>query len=284
MLVGGLAVFVVVTLDVLLGGPLTAFDGVLSRWVHTTGLPGHGWRRPWQRELDQMVNFGDREVVATILVVVLVVVCWQARTLLPFLRLAVLAVLTIGTVWGLKATIARPAPSGVAFEDALLSYPSGHTATSVVLWGLLAAVVADYRPRSVSAPVVGVLSWLGPLLTMTGMLLRDYHWFSDLVAGAALGVVLVQAERLVLRHWRGARRGSRPADGPTVGPPSRRTGPGAARLDRAALRPSGHPNGSAAAARDAEDDGAVPGTGAGGAHPAGGGPGPGRADAWLGGG
>ena len=89
VLAAGLAVFVVVTIDVLVGGPLTALDGVLSRWVHTTGLPGHGWRRPGQRELDQLVNFGDREVVGTILVVVLAVICWKARTLLPFLRLAV---------------------------------------------------------------------------------------------------------------------------------------------------------------------------------------------------
>lgn len=216
VLVGALAIFTVVTLDVLLRGPLTALDGVLSRWVRTTGLPGRGWRRPWQRELDQLVNFGDREVVAIILIVVLAVICLQARTVLPFVRLAAVSALTIGTVWGLKVAFARPAPSGVSFEDALLSYPSGHTATSVVLWGLLAAVVAEHRPRSVSRPVVEVLSWLGPLLTMTGMLLRDYHWLSDLIAGAALGVVLVQVERLALRHWRGARRGSRPADDPAT--------------------------------------------------------------------
>lgn len=265
MLFGALAIFVVVTVDVLLGGPLTALDGVLSRWARTTGLPGPGWRRPGQRELDQLVNLGDREVVATILVVVLAVVCWQARTLLPFLRLVVVAALTIGTVWGLKVAIARPAPSGVTFEDALRSYPSGHTATAVVLWGLLAAVVADYRPRSVSAPVVEVLSWLGPLLTMTGLLLRDYHWFSDLIAGAAVGVVLVQLERLTLRHWRGARRGSRPVDRPT-----------------AVFRP--RPASAIAPPDGAGDgvlDGAAPGTDHGGTDPARGVPGPGRADARL---
>jgi undecaprenyl-diphosphatase len=243
MLAGALSVFAVVTVDVLLGGPLTALDGVLSRWVRTTGLPGLGWRRPGQRELDQLVNFGDREVVATVLVVVLAVVCWQARTLLPLLRLVVVAALTIGTVWGLKVAIARPAPSGVTFEDALRSYPSGHTATAVVLWGLLAAVVADYRPRSVSAPVVEVLSWLGPLLTMTGLLLRDYHWLSDLIAGTAVGVVLVQVERLALRHWLGARRGSRPVDQPTAVPRSRPAGaiapPGAARDNGSAGRLDG---------------------------------------------
>ncbi|HZB49401.1 MAG TPA: phosphatase PAP2 family protein [Mycobacteriales bacterium] len=213
-----MAVFVAVTLDLLLGGPLSARDEVLSRWARSTGLPGHGWRRPGQRELDQLTAFGDVEVVVIILAVVFAVVCRRARTLLPFLRLAVLGAATIATVWSLKVGFARPAPSGARIEDALRSYPSGHTVTSVVLWGLLAAVVAEYRPRSVSRSVVEVLSWLGPLLTMTGLLLRDYHWLSDLLAGAAVGVVLVQVERLALRHWRGARGPSSPAARPDLVP------------------------------------------------------------------
>jgi membrane-associated phospholipid phosphatase len=300
LLAGALAVFVVVTLDVLLRGPLTALDGVLSRWVRMTSLPGPGWRQPWHRELDQLVNFGDRKVVAIILVAVLAVVCWQARTLLPLLRLAVLGAMTVGTVWSLKVLFARPAPSGVRIEDALLSYPSGHAATSVVLWGLLAAVVADYRPRSVSVPVVEVLSWLGPLLTMTGLLLRDYHWLSDLIAGAALGVVLVQVERLALRHWRGARRGSRPADDSSSVHP-----PGPVDGIRPAARGDGSPSplgerraGEPAGARGAAPAGAAPQAGPNGpgpardgaapardgAAPARDGAAPGRADARLGGG
>lgn len=229
LLVGALAVFAVVTSDVLLGGPLTALDRVLSSWVLSTPLPGEGWSRPGQRELDQLVNFGDSEVVGAIMVIALAAVCWRARTVVPLVRLAVLAALTIATVYSLKAVIGRPAPSGVPAADALLSYPSGHTAAAVVLWGLLAGVVADYRTPSISRPVVEVLSWLGPLLTVTGLLLRDYHWLSDLIGGAAVGVVLVQAERVALRHWRGARRGSGPAGRAGGGEDAARDGPRAGR-------------------------------------------------------
>jgi len=248
-----LAVFTVVTVDVLVGGPLSALDEALSRWVRTTGLPGRGWNRPWHHELDQLVNFGDHEVVAVIAVIVLAAVCREARTLLPLLRLAVLGGLTVVTVWGLKVAVARPAPTGVAVEDVLRSYPSGHTATAVVLWGLIAAVVAEYRPRSVSAPVAEVLSWLGPLLTMTGLLLRDYHWLSDLIAGASVGVVLLQVERLALAHWRGGRRGSRRGAGavrpprPTAGAPPPVVSP--AGVDAAPGGSAGVPAPDAAAAR-----------------------------------
>lgn len=210
LLAVALAVFVLVTADVLAGGPLTALDRVISREVRSTGLPGAGWGRPWQRELDQLVNFGDREVVGSIVLLTLGWICWRARTVLPLLRLAVLAVVTVATVYGLKVAIGRPAPSGVHdVTEMLRSYPSGHTATAVVMWGVLAAVVAEHPDVGVSRRVAGVLSWLGPLLTMVGMLLRDYHWLTDLLGAAAVVVVLLQVERLALAHWRRVRRGSR---------------------------------------------------------------------------
>lgn len=226
VLAGALAVLAAVTLDVLLGGPLTALDRVLSDLMVSTRLPEPGWDRPGQMPLDQLVNFGDRDVVVSILLVALAVLCWRSRTLVPLARLAVLGLLVVLTVYGLKVGIGRPAPDGLLPPGAVRSYPSGHTATAVVLWGLLAGLAAEYPSSGLSQRVTAVLSWLGPLLTMSGMLIRDYHWFSDLIGGAALGAVLLQAERLALRHWRGARRGNgragdRSGGGPAVdGPPA----------------------------------------------------------------
>ena len=205
VLAGALAVFVLVTADVLAGGPLSRFDRTLSDWALDTGIPGEGWRRPWQREADQLVNFGDREVAGLVVLLALAVLCWRGRTVVPFARLAVLAAAALAIVLSMKVGIARPAPSGVSPDAALRSYPSGHTATAVVVWGVLASVTAEHPGRGVSAGVAWVLSWLAPLLTMVGMVLRDYHWLTDLVGAAALGVVLVHAERLALAHWRRAR-------------------------------------------------------------------------------
>ena len=115
--------------------------------------------------------------------------------------------MTASIVLALKYGIGRHAPSGVHGPEAFRSYPSGHTATAVILWGLLYAVVAEHQDQAVSRQVAWLLSWLAPLLVMVGMVLRDYHWVTDLVGAAALCTVLLQAERLALRHWRGARRG-----------------------------------------------------------------------------
>jgi membrane-associated phospholipid phosphatase len=135
-------------------------------------------------------------------------ICLRARTVVPLVRLAVLAAATTSIVLAGKYGIGRHAPSGVSGPEALGSYPSGHTATAVILWGALYTTVAEYPQYAVSRPIAWLLSWLGPVLVMVGMVLRDYHWVTDLVAAAALGTVLLQAERLGLRHWRDARRGT----------------------------------------------------------------------------
>ena len=212
-LVAALAVFVLVTVDVLAGGPLTHLDRSVSAWARSTGLPGEGWTRPGQRLADQLVNLGDREVVGLIVLVAIGWICLRARTVVPLVRLAVLVGVAASVVLALKYGIGRPAPSGVHGPEAFRSYPSGHTATAVILWGTLYSVVTEYPDRGVSRPVAWLLSWLAPLLVMVGMVLRDYHWVTDLVGAAALCMVLLQAERLALGHWRGARRGSGSAAG-----------------------------------------------------------------------
>jgi membrane-associated phospholipid phosphatase len=225
LLVAALAVFVLVTGEVLAGGPLTHLDRSVSAWARSTGLPGPGWTRPGQRLADQLVNFGDREVAGIIVLAAIGWICVRARTVLPLVRLAVLTVVAASIVLALKYGIGRQAPSGVHGPEEFRSYPSGHTATAVILWGMLYAVVAEYPATAVSRPVALLLSWLAPLMVMVGMVLRDYHWVTDLVAAVALCTVLLQAERLALGHWRGARRGSGSAA--RAGPAAVGSAPGA---------------------------------------------------------
>jgi membrane-associated phospholipid phosphatase len=226
LLLAALVVFVLVTVDVLVGGPLTRLDATVSAWARSTGLPGAGWRRPGQEEADQLVNFGDRSVVGLVVLVTIGWICLRARTLLPLLRLVVLATVAISIVLALKYGIGRHAPSGVQGPEAFRSYPSGHMATAVILWGLLYAVVAEHPDRGLSRQVAWLLSWLAPLMVLVGMVLRDYHWLTDLVGAAALCIVLLQAERLALRHWPGARGGPESAARARDGSPALGTTPG----------------------------------------------------------
>jgi membrane-associated phospholipid phosphatase len=212
LLVAALVVFVLITVDVLVGGPLSHLDTAVSDWARSTGLPGPSWQRPGRSEADQLVNFGDREVVGVIVLVAVGWICLRARTLAPLVRLVALAAVATSVVLALKYGVGQHAPSGVHGSEAFRSYPSGHTATAVILWGTLYSVVAEYPQYAVSRQVAWLLSWLGPLMVMVGMVLRDYHWVTDLVAAVALCTVLLHVERLALRHWRDARRGPGSAD------------------------------------------------------------------------
>lgn len=217
-LLAGLVVFALVSVDVVVGGPLSRLDERLSRWTRTSGVSGHGW-------LDLPTEFGDRVVAGVFVTLAVALLAGRARTVVPLVRLAVLGLAVVGTVIPLKIAFHRPPPGGVSGE-VLRSYPSGHTATAVVLYGLLAALAAQYATSALVRRLTRVLAVLAPVLTMVGMLLRDYHWLSDLLGAAALGVVLLQAERLVLGHWLGARRGSA-------------AGPGGAAAGTVPARPGG---------------------------------------------
>ena len=214
LLLAALAVFALITVDVLVGGPLTHLDRAVSDWARSTGLPGSGWKKPGQKQADQAVNFGDREVVGLIVLLAIGYLGVRARTIVPLVRLVTLSVVSSAVVLALKYGIGRDAPSGVHGPEAFRSYPSGHTATAVILWGLLYAVVAEYPDYALSRPVAWLLSWAAPVAVMVGMVLRDYHWVTDLLGAASLCVVLLQAERMVWAHWRRARRG--PAADPSA--------------------------------------------------------------------
>jgi membrane-associated phospholipid phosphatase len=85
------------------------------------------------------------------------------------------------------------------------SFPSGHTAATVALWGAL-AVLASERARS--ALIRGVFLALAfglPLLVASSRMYRGMHFFTDVLGGALLGLVwlgaTVRGIRLGVAHW-----------------------------------------------------------------------------------
>jgi membrane-associated phospholipid phosphatase len=98
------------------------------------------------------------------------------------------------------------------------SFPSGHTAATIALWGAL-AVLASERARS--ALVRGIFLALAfglPLLVATSRLYRGMHFLTDVLGGALLGLLwlgaTVRGVRLGVAHWAlrhgGADAGRRP--------------------------------------------------------------------------
>jgi membrane-associated phospholipid phosphatase len=91
--------------------------------------------------------------------------------------------LETGIVHTLKSVSSRMRPDGSAHN----SFPSGHTATAFVAAEFLHQ---EYRDESIWISVGGYA-----VATLTGCLRisNNRHWFSDVVAGAGIGILSVKA-------------------------------------------------------------------------------------------
>ena len=178
-----------ITVDVLAGGPLRHLDDVVA---------GTSWHRadPVLTHLGFVLDrLGQRAVAGAVLVVVAAVLAWRRRSWRPLVVTGVgLLVLNV-VVGALKLGIGRTKPlSGVDLLHAGGSqFPSGHAANAVVTWGLVSYLVLVHGPPLEAA----VRRWVAAapvLLTLAvcgASLYLDFHWLTDLVAGAALGLTLL---------------------------------------------------------------------------------------------
>ena len=176
--------FLLVTHQVLTSGPLTNIDRSLSKKVHPefSGIFGFLIRR-----LDDL---GLRGVTSTALLIGALYIARRFNTWRP-LNLAILSILSLNLVVGIfKFWLGRTKPKvGLDLLHAGgMSYPSGHASNAILTWGVLAyliyryAHVDRYRGRVASAGVA-VIS----LTICVVSLLRDTHWFSDLLGGLLIG-------------------------------------------------------------------------------------------------
>jgi membrane-associated phospholipid phosphatase len=99
----------------------------------------------------------------------------------------------------------RPPVSHLDEAPPTSSFPSGHTAASIVLWGAL-AVLANERARSALVRnLLLVLAFVMPLLVASSRMYRGMHFLTDVLGGVLLGglwlLATVRGIRLGVAHW-----------------------------------------------------------------------------------
>jgi membrane-associated phospholipid phosphatase len=154
-----------------------AVDRPIDSWL-VQHLGSH-----WQTMLD-ISQLGEGPEV-TALTAVLVLACLAARRL----NGAVLAVITVVVASGLTEFVFKPLVHETI--NGLVSYPSGHTTALFSLIGVVAVLMLappHQRPR----PVVRLLLLLGLVVVAcvvgVAMIVLEFHYFTDTVAGAAVGI------------------------------------------------------------------------------------------------
>ena len=190
--------FLLVTHQVIIDGPLIKID----RWMHDLDRPEFdGIDGFIIRRLDDL---GLRGVTATALLLAAFYIARRFKTWRP-LNLAILSLICLNLVVGFfKFWLGRTKPKiGIdLLHFGGMSYPSGHASNALLTWGVLAyliyryAHVDRYRGRLASAGVATI-----SLTVCIVSLIRDTHWFSDLLGGLFIGGALLVLVIAIDRYW-----------------------------------------------------------------------------------
>jgi membrane-associated phospholipid phosphatase len=210
---GGLVLLLaLLTANVLAGGPLVGMDRRIRDAVHPVATsPGWRWLAYGRLAPAQVVaNLGSVKVAVPVLALCAVAVAIRFRSPWPLAIAAAGGALLAGTVIPGKILIGRPGPGYASLpHGAWGDFPSGHTSTAGVCYGLAALLlVAGTQAagaaghRSLRRAVVAAAA-AGCFLVGAAMVWCDYHWFTDVVAGWALSALIVWAVWLAQRRWAG---------------------------------------------------------------------------------
>jgi membrane-associated phospholipid phosphatase len=190
--------FLLVTHQVIIDGPLIKID----KWMHELNRPQFdGVSGFFIRRLDDL---GLRSVTATALLIAAFYIARRFKTWRP-LNLAILSIICLNLVVGFfKFWLGRTKPKvGIdLLHFGGMSYPSGHASNALLTWGVLAyliyryAHVDRYQGRLASAGVATI-----SLTVCIVSLVRDTHWFSDLLGGLFIGGALLVLVIAIDRYW-----------------------------------------------------------------------------------
>lgn len=143
---------------------------------------------------------GDTVSVVAFAVVVEIVLVVQRRWWV-LLIVPIGLGLELATFLTVNAIVGRPRPTvpPLGSQPTTSSFPSGHTAATVVLWGAVAlvfwSVSSRQRVRSVAYVVVGVLA----CAVGTARVYRGMHHPSDVIAGGLMGLTVLGVTVLAVR-------------------------------------------------------------------------------------
>ncbi|HFC53421.1 MAG TPA: phosphatase PAP2 family protein [Gammaproteobacteria bacterium] len=182
-----------------------------SQWLENLNLLIHNslqqLRTPWADQIMVLGTwFGDGYPLILLLLAAAGWLWWRGDRLAPFHLLAAAACAEL-TVLLLKWLTAIDRPMALYRGVNAYSFPSGHTAMSTVIYGMLAIVVAGSLPVARRWWVYGAAGLLVVLVGFSRLYLGA-HWFSDVLGGFALGGAWAALFGIAYRrHFPGPRGG-----------------------------------------------------------------------------
>ncbi len=161
---------------------ISAFDSTIGQWIHA--LPA------WLHPLMYAVSFIGQPLITIAMVIIIGIVAGVAARY----RLLAACIVTLGTYGvnsGLKELFHRTRPNTEYARSMVLetySFPSGHAASSVVIFGLIALIAWHLLPQPYASIAVGLLVALIVLIGISRVYLGA-HYATDVLVGWLVGAV-----------------------------------------------------------------------------------------------
>ena len=175
-------------------GALTRWDESVNRWFVARRTPS------WNDWTGYATRVADTLGILVVLLLAAIILFllrhrWQALILLLALSLELLTFLTV------NYSVGRPRPDvkPLGSLPSTSSFPSGHTAATIALYGGLALIIS-HRLRS---RVAGFFLWTLAVLLATAIgfarIYRGMHHPSDVIAGALMGLAALGVAVVAVR-------------------------------------------------------------------------------------
>lgn len=107
----------------------------------------------------------------------------------------------LAIVGGIKFLFYLPRPGEVLYEQYMSSFPSAHTALSLVFYGFLAVIITRESKKQIGYVLYFIVGILVTLIALSRLYL-GVHWLTDIVGGylVGLGVLLLATISYRRRH------------------------------------------------------------------------------------
>jgi membrane-associated phospholipid phosphatase len=170
---------------VLDGTALGHADASVARWFATRRTPG----------LDRLTHYttlAAETVTITVLAVVTVAVTalrWRRWREPMLVATAVVGEVSIFLLVTLLVERQRPPVRHLDQAPPTSSFPSGHTAAAICMYGALAILANEHARSALVRGLFWTLALLVPVAVGTSRMYRGMHYLSDVLGGVLLGVV-----------------------------------------------------------------------------------------------
>jgi membrane-associated phospholipid phosphatase len=192
VLATGVGLFVT---HVLAQGVVGRGDTEIARWLADHRTP----------TLDDLSLVGSylAETVTVLSILLVVIVTLAIRRAWPLVALVATSLALEATTYlAVTFAVSRNRPPVPRFENLVVSdsFPSGHTAASVALYGCLAIVVCAETRRRLWRVTALVAAVLVPVVVATSRVYRGMHYPTDTISGALVGAACIAIAYVAVRR------------------------------------------------------------------------------------